>query len=299
MIVFALASTLLETFVDYQRYARLLRWMTLALLAYAATAFVVHVSWGSVLRGIVVPAMPGSGAWMLVAAIFGTTISPYLFFWQASQEAEDAGVADGDRATPGATRQDLRRIRLDSWLGMLFSNVIAIFIIVTTAATLHVAGTTQIETAAQAAEALRPLAGDFAFALFAIGIIGTGLLAIPVLAGSAAYAVSEAFGWRTGLAQSAGRAKAFYCVIAAAGLLGVLVHFSSIDPMRALLWSAVVNGFVAAPLIALVIWLGSDSQTMKGRPIPRRLQLLGGAACLVMVGVAIMTTASWIAPAAR
>ena len=298
VIVFALASTLLETFVDYQRYARLLRWMTLALLAYAATAFVVHVSWGSVLRGLVVPAMPGSGAWMLVAAIFGTTISPYLFFWQASQEAEEAGLASAGDAEPGPDWQ-VRRIRLDSWLGMLFSNVIAIFIIVTTAATLNVAGTTQINTAAQAAEALRPLAGDFAFALFAVGIIGTGMLAIPVLAGSAAYVVSEAFGWRTGLAQSAGRAKAFYGVIAAAGLLGVLVHFSSIDPMRALLWSAVVNGFVAAPLIALVIWLGSDSEAMNGQPIPRRLQLLGGAACLVMVGVAIMTTVSWIAPTAR
>lgn len=296
VIVFALASTLLETFLDYQRYARFLRWMTLALLAYAATAFVVHVSWAAVLRGLLVPAMPGSGAWMLVAAIFGTTISPYLFFWQASQEAEDAGVTNGGLATPGATRQDLRRIRLDSWFGMLFSNVIAIFIIVTTAATLHVAGTTQIETAAEAAEALRPLAGDFAFAFFAMGIIGTGLLAIPVLAGSAAYAVSEAFGWRKGLAQSASRAKAFYGVIAAAGLLGVLVHFSPIDPMRALLWSAVVNGFVAAPLIALVIWLGSDSEAMNGHPIPRRLQLLGGVACAVMVVVAIMTTLSWIAP---
>lgn len=299
VIIFALLSTLLETFLDYKRYARFLRWMTLALLAYAATAFAVHLSWSDVLRGVLLPSMQDSSAWMLVAAIFGTTISPYLFFWQASQEAEDARAKAKSLSTSEVSAGEERRISLDSWFGMFFSNLIAIFIIITTAATLHIAGITQIDTAAQAAEALRPLAGDFAFALFASGIIGTGLLAVPVLAGSAAYAVSEAFGWRAGLGLAPGNAKAFYSVIASAGILGILVHFSPISPMQALLWSAVINGFVAAPLIALVIWLGSDSEAMNGHPIPRRLQLLGGAACLVMVGVAIMTTVSWIAPAAR
>lgn len=298
VIVFALLSTLLETFLDYKRYARFLRWMTLALLAYAATAFAVHVSWADALRGLVLPSKPAADGWMLVAAIFGTTISPYLFFWQASQEAEDAQGLAMDGPNSRAGDQEMRRIRLDSWFGMFFSNIIAISIIVTTAATLHVAGITQIETAAQAAQALRPLAGDFAFALFAIGIIGTGLLAVPVLAGSAAYAVSETFEWRAGLGQDARNAKAFYGVIAAAGILGVLVHFSSINPMQALLWSAVVNGFVAAPLIALVIWLGSDVRVMKGNRISRRLQVLGTVACLMMFAVAIMTTASWIAPKA-
>lgn len=298
VIVFALLSTLLETFLDYKRYARFLRWMTLALLAYAATAFAVHVSWTDALRGLLLPTQPAANGWMLVAAIFGTTISPYLFFWQASQEAEDAQALPIDEATSRTGDREMRRIRIDSWFGMFFSNIIAISIIVTTAATLHVAGITQIDTAAQAAQALRPLAGDFAFVLFAIGIIGTGLLAVPVLAGSAAYAVSETFEWRAGLGQDARNAKAFYGVIAAAGILGVLVHFSPINPMQALLWSAVVNGFVAAPLIALVIWLGSDARVMKGNRISGRLQVLGAVACLIMFAVAIMTIASWMAPEA-
>jgi Mn2+/Fe2+ NRAMP family transporter len=223
---FAAVTVLLEVFMRYARYASVLRWLTLSLFAYVGTVFAVGVPWMTVARNLVLPHLEFSGSYLtVVVAIFGTTISPYLFFWQAGEEVE--GEKENPAAQPlvEAPRQApraLARIQLDTLVGMGFSNIIALFIMLTTAATLNAHGVKDIQTSAQAAEALRPIAGDFAFAIFALGIIGTGLLALPVLAGSAAYAVGEALQWRVGLAQRPGRAKAFYGVIAAATLGRVL-----------------------------------------------------------------------------
>lgn len=294
---FAIVSTALAVWVPYARYVRILKWGTLTLLAYALTAIVIDVPWITVLRGLIVPSLePGSAYLTTVVAVFGTTISPYLFFWQSSQEAEDAreGAVHGTPADALTRPRELRRIRADTWLGMVFSNLIGLLIIVTTAATLNVSGVTQIETAAQAAEALRPLAGEFAFALFALGVIGTGLLAVPVLAGSAAYAVSEAFDWPIGLSRRLGEASGFYGALAAATLIGVALHFSPIDPIKALFWSAVINGVVSVPLIAIVVLLASDSGAMRGASIPTGLRLLGWTTFTVMLLLVTGAAVSWL-----
>ena len=295
VIAFAVGSVLLQTFVDYRRYVGLLKWTTLALLAYGATVVVVHVPWGEALRQLILPSPVASRDYATtVIAVFGTTISPYLFFWQSSQEAEDARLRGPSAGLALDRRIHLHRIRFDTYVGMFFSNLIGLFIIITTAATLGASGINDIETAEQAALALRPLAGDFAFAFFALGIIGTGLLAVPVLGGSAAYAVSETFGWRIGLSRKLREARVFYAILAAASVIGLGVHFSPIDPMKALFWSAVINGFVAVPLIALVMRVASNPAVMKDLRVPIWLRLLGWAAFGVMAVLAGLSLVTWI-----
>ena len=235
-VAFAVTSVIAIVFMSYEFYVQILKWLTLVLFAYVATLFVSKIPWGEALSGIFVPTIIWNPIFFTtLVAIFGTTISPYLFFWQASQEAEDQRV-DADAKpllkAPGQAGPEFRRIRADTLIGMAFSNLIALSIIVTTAASLHRAGTTNIESSAQAAEALRPVAGEFAFVLFALGIIGTGLLAVPVLAGSAAYAIGETFGWRVGLSRKPREAIPFYAVLAAAALIGAAIIFTPSIPCR-------------------------------------------------------------------
>ncbi len=256
---FGILSILLEVFVRYSRYVSILKWLSLSLFAYVATVFAVNVTWGDVAYHLIVPNISWNSAYLtVVVAIFGTTISPYLFFWQAGEEVENEKenpAAKPLKSAPDQAPRELQRIRYDTWIGMAFSNLIALCIVLTTAATLHAHGITNIQTSSQAAEALRPIAGRFAFTIFALGIIGTGLLALPVLAGSAAFAVGEALGWRVGLAQKPKRARAFYGTIAAATVIGGLLNFSPLDPIKALFWSAVINGIVAVPVMFMIMRL--------------------------------------------
>ena len=284
---FGLLCLGLQVFVPYKRYVRALKWLTLALLAYVAVAFTLHVDWRQVASELVHPRLPASHDVLLtVVAVFGTTISPYLFFWQAAQEMEDASAHPGP-STPATVRRHLRRIKLDTLVGMTFSNLIAFFIILSTAATLHAAGVTDIQTSAQAAEALRPLAGELTFLLFTLGIVGTGMLAVPVLAGSAAYAVAEAAGWRGSLSLhlDRGEGRGFYGVIAAATVGGVLLGFAPIDPVRELFWSAVLNGVIAVPIMAVMMLLASRRATMGEHVIGPRLRWLGWIATGAMGAV--------------
>ena len=286
VVAIAAICALLEIFVSYQRYARMLRWLTLALFSYFATVAVVHVPWGEAARGFFVPTFSADPAfWTTVVAILGTTISPYLFFWQASQEVEDVRADPGAQALVRAPRQaprEFERIRLDTAVGMAFSNLVALAIIITTAATLHVHGITEIETSAQAASALRPLAGEFAFVIFALGIIGTGLLAVPVLAGSAAYALAEARKWPEGLARKPHKAKAFYATIAAATLIGVLINFSPVSPIKALYWSAVINGVAAVPIMTMMMHMTANKRVMGDFPVSDGLRIVGWCSTAVM-----------------
>ena len=270
-IGFALVTLVLQLFVPYVRYARFLKWLTLVLLSYVAVVFVVEVDWTAALAGLVLPRVEFTReALTMVVAIFGTTISPYLFFWQSSQEVEE--IDQNPEARPllevraREARAELHRIRIDTLVGMAVSNVVALAIMLSAAATLHVAGQPHIETAADAAEALRPVAGPFAFALFSLGIIGTGLLAVPVLAGSAAYAFGESRGWKCGLENKPWEAVGFYGVIGAATLLGLGISFSPLDPIRALYWSAVINGVLSARRSACCRSDRSVSQNMKCLP---------------------------------
>jgi len=292
-IVFGLVSLVLQVFIPYQRYVRILRWLTLSLFAYVAVVFMVRVPWERVLVHALLPhvALERDFAMVLVA-VFGTTISPYLFFWQASQEVEDMRAQP--RAEPllnarlAQARLHLRRIRIDTYVGMGFSNLIAFFIVLSTAVTLHAAGVHHIETSAQAAEALRPLAGDLAFLLFSLGIVGTGMLAVPVLAGSAAYAVADCFEWRQGLDRRLGEAKRFYAIIALATLGGVALDFTPMDPIRALLWSAVINGVIAVPIMTVMMLMAREAKVMGPFVITRRLQVLGWLATAAML-TAVLT----------
>ncbi|MEO8303078.1 MAG: Nramp family divalent metal transporter [Betaproteobacteria bacterium] len=296
-IVFGVVSLLLQVFLPYQRYVGYLKWLTLALLAYVAVVFTISIPWRDVFVGIVWPRVALTAqALTVIVAVFGTTISPYLFFWQAAQEVEEinadpAAVALAD--APEDAHRHLRRIKIDTYVGMGFSNLIALFIIITTAATLHAAGITDIETSAQAAEALRPLAGDSAFLLFALGIIGTGLLAVPVLAGSAAYAVAEAFEWKSGLDLKLLEAREFYGIIALATLGGVALDFTPIDPIKALFWSAVINGVIAVPIMVVMMLLADDPKVMGPFVVTRRLKALGWLATWTMAAavVAMFVTA--------
>jgi Mn2+/Fe2+ NRAMP family transporter len=258
----------------------------------------VRVPWQEVALGTLFPrfALNAESITMIVA-IFGTTISPYLFFWQATQEAQDVSghrsSAPG-RQTPGDARMHLRRIKWDTYVGMGFSNLVAYFIILSTAATLHSAGVTQIQTASQAAEALRPVAGELTFILFAAGIIGTGMLAVPILAGSAAYAVAETFDWRMGLDRQLFEAKEFYALVTFATIGGVFLNFVGVDPIKALIWSAVINGLIAVPIMAVMMLLGQRSDVMGEFVVSPRLRLLGWAATLVMAAaVAAMLVTLW------
>jgi NRAMP (natural resistance-associated macrophage protein)-like metal ion transporter len=291
----------LQVFLRYADYVRYLRWLTLALLSYVAVIFTVHVHWGAVMSEMVMPRLVfDHNTITMIVAVFGTTISPYLFFWQAAQEMEDLRAVTarngGGSLLPHAAqvaRQHLRRIRWDTYIGMGFSNLIAFFIILSTAATLHTAGVVDIQTSAQAAEALRPLGGQTTFLLFSLGIIGTGMLAVPVLAGSAAYAVSESFDWQSGLDMKVHQAFEFYGIIAIATVGGVALNFTHLDPMRALVWSAEINGVIAVPIMAVMMLLAAREDVMGRFVIRPRLRRLGwiatGVMALTVVGM-IATT---------
>ncbi|MEG3147430.1 divalent metal cation transporter [Sphingomonas sp. RT2P30] len=297
VVLFGLVSLLLEIFVRYSRYVSVLKWLTLSLFAYVGVVFVVQIPWSTVAYRLIVPQVSGGGGYLtVVVAILGTTISPYLFFWQAGEEVEQVRERDGAKPlerAPQQARSELKRIRIDTLLGMALSNAVALFIILTTAATLHAHNITDIQTSAQAAEALRPIAGQFAFLIFGSGIIGTGLLALPVLAGSAAYALGEAFGWHVGLARLPGRAKAFYATIAVAMVIGVAMNFTPIDPVKALFWSAVINGVVAVPVMVAMMFLSSNQAAMGHFRLPRVLKVLGWIATIVMLAAAVGMFATW------
>lgn len=287
----------LEIFMRYRRYVSVLKWTTIALFAYVATALVVQIPWGEVLLQTFVPSLQFSKDYIVaIVAVMGTTISPYLFFWQSSQEAEDEREDPAAKPlieAPEQAREALHRIRLDTYLGMFFSNAVGWFIIITVAATLHANGVIDIATSAQAAEALRPIAGNLAFALFALGIIGTGMLAVPVLAGSAAYAVAEALEWPSGLARLPMEAKAFYGTIAFATLIGVIFNLLPIDPIKALFWAAVLNGVVAVPIMAITMLMARQSQVMGPFILPRPLAGMGWLATAVMAVVVAAMFATW------
>ena len=285
-VAFGVVCLALEIYLSYRRYVTYLKWLTLALFAYVGVALVANISWSAVLSGIVWPRVSLSADMLtVIVAVFGTTISPYLFFWQAAQEVEEVDAhpkAHALKQSPSQAPTQLRRINIDTWVGMGLSNSIALFIIIATAATLHQSGVLDIQTSAQAAEALRPIAGRFAFLLFSLGIIGTGLLAIPVLAGSAAYAVAEAFRWRRGLDRKLREARGFYAIVAFATLGGMALTFSPIDPIKALFWSAIINGVISVPVLVVMMVLAGDARVMGKFVASRRLKLAGWAAALVM-----------------
>ncbi|HEY1613146.1 MAG TPA: Nramp family divalent metal transporter [Rhizomicrobium sp.] len=289
-ILITAVSVLAESFLSYTRYSTILKWATLSLFAYVATVLVAHVDWGAAAFGAFVPRLDsGSAAMTALVAVLGTTISPYLFFWQSSQEVEELHRRNHKALciAPRAAGEELRRIRLDTLIGMGFSNLIAIFIMVAVAATLHAHGVRTINSSVQASSALAPIAGRFASIIFAFGIIGTGLLALPVLAGSAGYAVCETFGWNSGLDLKPKAARAFYGVIAGATLIGVILAFSPLDPMKALYWSAVVNGVLAAPLMVVMMLIASNGRIMGRLAISRGLKIVGWIATAVMAAAAV------------
>ncbi len=295
VLVFGVVSVVAQIFLDYARYSAILKWLTLSLFAYVAALLFAKVSWGDALRGIAVPHVQWTSAFLTtLVAILGTTISPYLFFWQASQEAEDQRV--DSKKQPLAEKhygalKEFHRIRADTMVGMAFSNLIAISIIITAAATLNATGKTDIETSAQAAEALRPIAGVMAEFVFALGIIGTGLLAVPVLAGSAAYAIGEGRRWTVGLARKPREAMAFYAVLALSAAIGILLNFTPINPISALYWSAVINGILAVPVMILLMFLARRHDVMSKFIITGPLYWLGWlsttamAVCVVAMGI--------------
>jgi NRAMP (natural resistance-associated macrophage protein)-like metal ion transporter len=291
VLFFSVISLLLQMYVRYTKYVKYLKWLTVALFAYILTAFVAHVDWGHALRATILPSLSFNRGYLTtLIAVLGTTISPYLFFWQASEEAED--VRDNPKEyplkwAPWQAKRQFDRIRVDTVVGMGFSNLVALFIILTTSATLHAAGIVDVQTSAQAAKALEPLAGRFAFALFAVGIIGTGLLAVPVLAGSAAYGVAEAFKWRASLERRPREAKQFYGVLAAATIIGLALNFVGLNPIRALFWSAVLNGVVSAPLMVVTMLMSANPKVMGQFTLPRGLRAVGWIGTLVMLAASI------------
>lgn len=291
-LFFAALSLTLQMFVSYETYARYLKWLTLVLLSYVAVVLVVKVDWAMAAKGIYAPTFPlTTDSFTVIVAILGTTISPYLLFWQSSQEVEEIDQKPEAKAltkAPDQARPELRRIRIDTFFGMAVSNIVAIAIMMSAAATLHMQGKTEVGSAAEAAEALRPVAGDLAFALFSLGIIGTGLLSLPVLAGSAAYAFGESQNWKCGLENKPWEAVGFYCVIAAATILGLGIEFSPIDPIKALFWSAVINGFVAVPIMAAMMWVASQPGQMGRFTVTTPVLVLGWLATAIMALAAIV-----------
>jgi len=291
LLFFAAFCALAEVFVGYARYMAVLKWLTLALLAYPATLLLVQVRWGEALHRLIVPDLSWSADRLtMIVAIFGTTISPYLFFWQASEEAEDVHALKERTALNGAPEQgpaELKRIELDTLGGMAASNLVALAIMLTTAATLHPANITDIQTSAQAAEALRPIAGAYASTIFALGIVGTGLLAVPVLAGSAAYAIGEARHWPVGLGRRPMKAKAFYATIVVATGVGMTLNFTPINPIKALFWTAVINGVVAVPVMAIMMLLASRRTIMGPFVIAGPLRVIGWIATLMMAAAVV------------
>ena len=296
-VLFGIACLVTEVLIPYHRYAGFLKVLTLVLLFYVATAFSVHIPWGEVALATIVPKISfDRDLILMVVAIFGTTISPYLFFWQASQEAEESRLSHRHiyAEQPHLKKHSFRSISIDTWIGMIFSNLIAFFIIVTTAATLHAHGISHIDTAAQAAEALRPIGGPLTFALFAAGIIGTGLLAVPVLAGSAAYAVAEVFKLPGSLELPANRAIGFYAIVAAATIGGSALLVTNIDPIAMLFWAAVINGIVAVPIMIATMLVVSNKREAQQVKLPRWVLILGWlAAALMTFAVALLIWSSF------
>jgi NRAMP (natural resistance-associated macrophage protein)-like metal ion transporter len=297
IFLFGLICVLAELFIPYTSYVKYLKWLTISLLAYVATAFFVHVSWSEVAKATFFPHLQLTREYLLaLIAVLGTTISPYLFVWQASQEVEEVKNNRGEKPlkrAPAQANDQLRRIRFDTYVGMAASNLVAFFIILTTAATLHAHGIYDISSAAQAALALKPIAGHFAFALFVCGIVGTGLLAVPVLAGSAAYAFGEACHWVVSLERKPQDALRFYATITVATLIGISLNLLKIDPMKALFWAAVLNGVLAAPLMAIIIIMASAPKVMGKFTIPTPLAALGWVATGVMFCVSIGVFVTW------
>ena len=295
--LFAVASVTLESYLPYDKYASVLKWLTLALFAYVATVFVVHVDWVQALKATVVPSFHWNVSYVTsLVAVLGTTISPYLFFWQAEEEVEIERANPTDRPLRRAPQEgpfQLHRIHVDTYTGMAFSNIVAFFIILTAAATLHANGMTDIQTSTDAAKALKPLAGPFAYLLFALGIIGTGLLALPVLAGSAAYAVGEALHWKVGLNREPRRAPKFYGIIAVATVFGLGMNFAHLDPIKALFWSAVINGVVAGPIMILMMLMSSNPKIMGQFTLKPHQKFFGWLGTAVMLAAAVGLFATW------
>lgn len=290
LLIMVVSTLALEVFVSYKTYSKYLKYLTFALFSYLATAFAVKVDWREVFFSTILPHIEfGRGYLLNIVAILGTTISPYLFFWQASEEVEEEIAHHKLRAMgagqPKVTPKDISRLRLDTIIGMFFSNLIMWFIIIATGATLFPHGISAIQSASDAAMALRPLAGDFAFFLFALGIIGTGLLAVPILSGSASYAISETFGWREGLYLKLKKAHGFYGVITVATLIGALINFIGISPIAALYYTAVINGIIAPPLLIIILLISNNKKIMGERVNSKLLNILG------VVTVAVMSVA--------
>jgi NRAMP (natural resistance-associated macrophage protein)-like metal ion transporter len=303
-ILFTALIICAEIFVPYRKYVTILKYLTLSLLAYMITAFIVGENWTQILVASIVPHIELTPAFaMLFVAIFGTTISPYLFFWQASTEAEDSVLSNKIKnigeGTPKIDNKEIKMMRKDVALGMAFSQVVMWFIIVTTAGTLHVHGFTDISTADQAAKALEPLvktfphSGELAKIIFAFGIIGVGLLAIPVLAGSSAYALSEQFGWKQGLGKKFRQAKGFYLIIAASTVVGLWINFANIDPIKALIYAAVINGVIAVPLLVLIVKIGNDKKILEGRTTGKISNIVGWITVAVMGFAAVVMFLTW------
>ena len=292
------AAVLFEMLTRYARYVQLLRWLCLSLLSYVACAFVVDVPWRQVVHALLWPPLAASPQYVLaVLAALGTTLSPYLLFWQAQQEVEDGGHQGGAAALLDSVEQappEFARIRLDTLIGMGLSGVVALFIVITTASTLHARGVRTIQTAAEAAEALRAVGGRFTFILFALGIIGAGLLTLPALSTSTAYAVGELMSWRVGRRYTPGHARAFYATIALATALAVALNFTAINPLRALYWSAVLNGVIAVPVLAAVMYVATRASVMGPLRLPNGLRSLGWAAAAVMASSVAALTLAWL-----
>jgi Mn2+/Fe2+ NRAMP family transporter len=296
-LIFGLGSLAGVLLVPYSTYAKYLKWLTLSLFAYVGVVFFTHVPWLTVLHATLLPHVELSGKYLTaVVAVLGTTISPYLFFWQASQEVEEVRANHGEKPlkrAPAQAYEQLGRIRIDTYLGMAFSNVVAFFIILTAAATLHAHGITEISTSAQAAKTLEPLAGRFAFLLFVCGIVGTGLLAVPVLAASACYGIGEACQWKTSLERKPAEAIRFYAAIAVATVMGLSLNFMRIDPVKALFWAAILNGIVAGPLMAVIMIMASSRKVMGKLVIPPYLKGVGWTATAVMLCACIGVLLTW------
>jgi NRAMP (natural resistance-associated macrophage protein)-like metal ion transporter len=297
VVLYGVVSVAAQILLDYKRYVAVLKWLTLSLFAYVAALAFAHISWREALAGILLPQLSWSASYLTtIVAILGTTISPYLFFWQASQEAEEQRIDVTKRPLIEkhyGARQEFSRIRADTITGMAFSNLIALSIIVTAAATLHAAGKTDIQTSAEAAEALRPIAGAFAEWIFALGIVGTGLLAIPVLAGATAYAVGEGRQWPVGLARRPKEASAFYAVLALSGAIGIALNFTPINPISALYWSAVINGVLAVPVMVLLMLMARHRNVMGSFVIGGPLYWLGWLSAAAMAVSVVAMAVGW------
>ncbi len=290
---FAIISLLLQIFVSYRKYSKYLKYLALVLFAYVFSAFSVSINWGDVFKNLVIPSISFSKEEViLICAALGTTISPYLFFWQTSQEVEEQilkGENTEEKRRTLNTKEDIRKMRIDVWSGMFLSNLIMFFIIATCAATLFGNGITNIATAADAALALRPFAGNFAFFLFAIGILGVGLLAIPVLAGSASYAMSETFNWKTGLNKKLKQATSFYGVIIVAMVLGIILNFVGLDPIKALIYSAVFNGILSPIVLFFIVSISSKEEIMGNFKNKKLTNILGWLTVVLLAIVSITT----------